>query len=300
MSIRDPKAYALLLISSAFFASGYPLAKFFDPGSGIGMLITQALFAGAVAITIATWKVSWKIKPRHIAPICFNGLLSPFALFAVWTGAMIVTPALASTIVISNSIMIAAISWAIGRKTFVKLEVIALVTGFCGVVWIGLQRGAFGGEAMGIAFLLSGAVLIATITLTIERAVIEAGGVTVTKWALWTSFVVALTFTWLAGQLKFYSMEQSGLAFFMGAFSIGTSVALFNSGMSKIGAADAAVFKLLIPFFALIYGMVFLGEAPGASSGFGALVVISSVAIYQMGNGGKVERAKPKEEAATQ
>lgn len=91
----------------------------------------------------------------------------------------------------------------------------------------------------------------------------------------------------------------------MGAFSIGTSVALFNTGMSKIGAADAAVFKLMIPFFALIYGIIFLGEIPGVSTGVGALVVILSVAIYQIGNGGKVkeveaEPAPPEEEAVTQ
>ncbi|VAX15860.1 Permease of the drug/metabolite transporter (DMT) superfamily [hydrothermal vent metagenome] len=299
MSNRDTKAYVFLLISSAFFASGYLLARYYNPGSGLGMLITQALFSGALAITVVTWRVSWKIEPHHILPICFNGVVSPVILFTVWSGAMIVTPALAATIVISNAIMIAAISWAIGRKTFVKVEVFALVIGFCGVVWIGLQRGAFGGEAVGIAFLLGGAALIATITVAIERAVMEAGGVTVTRWALWSSFFVALAFTWFTGRLKFYSVEQSGLAFFMGVFSIGTSVALFNSGMSKIGAADAAVFKLLIPFFALIYGIVFLGETPNMNSAVAAVVVILSVALYQKANSGKIKKVTPREEAAT-
>ncbi len=281
---RDPVAFLSLILSSVGAASSYLLARGFDPAAGMGMLVSQALIAGATLLTIAGWnRYSWKVKRSHIAPIMFNGFGAPMILFLVWRGAMVVTPALGAIIVISNAIMIAVITWALGRKQFAITQVAALATGFCGVVWISVERGALGGEGSGIASLIGGAILIALITVAMERPAMEAGALTVTRWSMWIASAVSLVILFATGGAHFYSFSQTGLAIALGIISISMPILLFNIGMSRIGAADAAVFKLLIPFFALLYGAVILKEIPSGNSILAGLVVIVSLAAYQYG-----------------
>ncbi|VAX15016.1 hypothetical protein MNBD_NITROSPINAE04-2497 [hydrothermal vent metagenome] len=275
-------AYAALLFACALFASGYVLVRAIDPQAGMGMFVTQSMFFCALTITLFGYKKPARKATRYdMAAMAFNGVGSPLALFLVLGGARVVTPSLASIIVNSNVLMIALLAWALGRKKFTKTQFLALTAGFAGIVWISLERGAIGGEARGVMYLLAGAVLVAAITVTIERAVVEIGAVAVTRWAYWIGFTTSLTAMIVSGQLKFHSFWQSGLAMITGGVSLGAPALLFYFGMSRLGSADAAAFKLLIPFFALIYGIVFLDQIPNLSSAIAGVLVIVSVAVYQ-------------------
>jgi drug/metabolite transporter (DMT)-like permease len=95
------------------------------------------------------------------------------------------------------------------------------------------------------------------------------------------AFATSLAAVTVTGRLRFHSLEQTGIAAFFGAVSIGVPALMYNVAMSRVGSADAAAFKLLIPVFAFIYGVALLGETPNASSLAGGLMVIASVAIYQ-------------------
>jgi len=274
-------AYAALFFASALMASGYILVRAIDPQAGMGMFVTQSMFFSALAVTFfGSRKPAKKITRQDMTAIAFNGVATPVALFLVWEGARVVTPSLASIIVNSNVLMIALLAWALGRKKFTMTQFLALSSGFAGIVWISLERGALGGEAAGVLSLLAGAVIIAAITVTIERAVVAIGPAAVTRWSYWISFVVSLAAMLISGQLKFYSFWQSGLAMVTGGI-MGALALLFYFGMSRLGSADAAAFKLLVPFFALIYGIVLLGLIPNLSSGVAGIMVVASVAVYQ-------------------
>ncbi|VAX24457.1 Permease of the drug/metabolite transporter (DMT) superfamily [hydrothermal vent metagenome] len=281
MQKHERVAIFALVASSCMFATGYLLTRAHDPQSGMGALIVQSLFAGAVTLTILVGRVNWKPPGEYKWHILFNGICSPLILYFVWTGAKVVTPALASIIVISNVLMIALASWALGRKKFNKAQAASLTLGFLGVVWISVERGALGGEGAGVVYLLIGAVLIATTTVVMEVPVKVMGGASATLLAMWSGFFVSLIFILATGGFEFYSLEQTGVAFTMGIVSIVLPVLFFNIGMNRIGAADAAAYKLLIPFFALVYGVIFLGEIPGFSASIGGLAVVASVAAYQ-------------------
>ena len=167
-------AYAALLFSSAFFASGYILAKGIDAEVGMGMFVTQAMFFCALTVTLfSPAKPLGKATRSDKVAIAFNGAGSPMVVFLVLGGARVVTPSLASIIVISNVLIIALLAWALGRKKFTTSQLFSLATGFAGIVWICLQKGAVGGEVTGVVYLLSGSVLIAAITVAVERPVVD-------------------------------------------------------------------------------------------------------------------------------
>jgi len=275
-------AYAALFLASALFASGYVLVKAIDPEAGMGMFVTQSMFFCGLIITLFSYrKPARKATRADMAAIAFNGVGSPLALFLVLGGARVVTPALASIIVNSNVLMIALLAWTLGRKKFTMAQLFSLAVGFAGIVWISLDRGALGGEAQGVVYLLLGAVLVAVITVTIERTVVDIGPIAVTRWSYWIGFAVSFGAMIITGQLKFHSFWQSGLAMITGGLSLGAPALLFYFGMRRLGSADAAAFKLLIPFFALLYGIVFLDQIPNLSSGVAGILVVASVAVYQ-------------------
>jgi len=285
---RDPLAYFLLVASSALFATGYIVARAIDPAGGMGMFVTQTMLASAVSLSLLGGRrkrsAAWS---GHLPAIALNGAGTPAIVFLVLSGSKTITPSLASIIVISNVLLIALFAWALGRKRFNVREAAALAAGFGGVVWISLERGAIGGEWGGVVMLAASSLLIAVLTVAIERPIVEIGGVVVTRWIFWAAFAASFSATALTGGLRFYSMEQTGLAVFLGVFGMGASVLMFNIGMGRIGSADAAAFKLMIPFFALVYGFLILGEAPSPGSFAAGLVVVGSVWLYQRsGSGG--------------
>ncbi len=278
-------AYIVLILSSAMFASGYILARAISPDVAMGMFVTLSMFFSAVTLSIFKGKRKRaNISQGDIAAMVANGVGSPLIVFMGMEGAKTVTPALASVLVTSNVLMIALAAWALGRKLFRAKHVAALVCGFLGIVWISLERGVMGGEQRGIALLLGAAILIAFVTIIIEKPVFEIGWAPVTRWTFWMGSIFSAIYTLVIGQFGWLSVEQTLLCVVVGAISIAGPVVTFNLGMSKIGSADAAAIKLLIPFFALVYGILILDEYPAFKSFLAAIVVVVSVAMYQLSN----------------
>ncbi len=278
-------AHLALVISSAFFASGYILARAIDPEVGMWMFVAQAMLFCALTLSFFGQRgAKPRVSGRAVFAIFFNGASSPIIVFMVMEGSRLVTPALASIIVISNVLMIAGLARALGRKRFTTSQVVALFTGFLGIIWISVERGSLSGEGTGVVYLLASAVIIAVVTISIEKSVVKIGWAKVTQWSFWVGFAIAFIAVIATGQFKFHSPLQTALAVVVGSLSLGAPVLLFNLGMSRIGSADAAAFKLLIPFFALIYGAIFLGQTPNINSSAAGLLVVGSLAVYQFSN----------------
>lgn len=289
----DPLSWAILTLASSMFATGYIIARAVSDEGGTEMFVAQALFAAALFMSL-TGRAGRPVRRAHFWPILLNGALTPFIVFLVLEGSKVITPSLAAIIVISNALLIALFSWALGRKRFTPPQVAALLSGFAGVVWISLDRGALGGEFSGMVMLALASVLVAVVTVAVERPAMELGGMVVTRWVFRAAFVSAAAAVAVSGGMRFHSVEQTALAFALGVFSMGLPVLFFNVGMGRIGAADAAPFKLLIPFFALGYGALILDEAPSPSSAAAGLLVMSSLAAYH--RFGRAAQAAPPSE----
>lgn len=282
------EAYIALVAASALFASGYIFARGINPEAGTGMFVVQAMFSCAFTMTLfgGARRPGARVTRRALAAVGFNGVGSPVIVYLVMEGSQVVTPSLAAILVISNVLMIAALTWALGRKRFTAAQLGALVTGFGGIIWISLGNGSLGGGGRGVISLLAAAVLIAALTVAIERPIVSIGWAAITRWSFWVAAVFSASVALITGSFGFHSPGQTALALGQGAMALGAPVLMFNMGISRLGSADAAAFKLLIPFFALIYGVVMLGEIPDPGLALAGLVVVGSVAVYQFSAAG--------------
>ena len=270
-----------LAVSSALYAIGYVLARYIDPASGAGMFTAQAMFFSWLTLFLFAKSPSLR-KPTFAgwAAMAFNGVAGPFTVYLIMLGSMSVTPALSSLIVISNVLFIALIARALGRKRFVGAQAPALAVGFAGVAYISAAHGALYGDPRGTLFLTLASLMIAASTIVIERPLAEVGWAPVSRWVSAISAVTAVLAIAIQGGLHFHSPSQTGLAIIMGVFSLGAPGILYSRGMSILGSADTAVFKLLIPFFSLLYGAAIFREIPDPGSFAAGLLVAGALMAY--------------------
>jgi len=290
---------AALTLASALYGMNYVWARYVDPEVGaipqVGAIPLSVIDPSAGMMTFVvqasffTWLTLFiflRGRPRrkpsisHWVAMAFNGTSGPVILTLILLGSRLVTPALASIIVVSNVLFIAVIARAMGRKRFVGAQVPALVAGFMGVGWISASRGGFHGEAQGVALLTLAALLIAAATLTIEKPIKELGWAPVTRWVSTVSVIAGYCGLALFWEVRILSMSQTALSALMGIFSLGAAGILFSIGLSRLGSADTSVFKLLIPFFSLVYGAALFGEIPDVGSFMAGLMVVGALVVY--------------------
>jgi len=276
-----------LTLGSALYAMNYIWARYVhpiasgDPNMGMMVFVAQASFFTWLTLFIFL-RGGPKQKPSlaHWGAMAFNGASGPVILTLILKGSILVTPSLSSIIVVSNVLIIAVIARAIGRKRFVGAQVPALIGGFIGVGWISASRGGFHGEAVGVGLLAIAAVLIAAATLTIEKPIKQLGWAPVTRWVSAVAVVASYGGLAALGEIRILSLSQTALSAVMGVFSLGLAGILFSIGLFRLGSADTSVFKLLIPFFSLIYGAALFGEIPDLGSFVAGLMVVGALAVY--------------------
>ncbi|MBF0170761.1 MAG: DMT family transporter [Nitrospinae bacterium] len=275
------RARPSLLLFAALAGSSYIASHYIAVDHHPYMIALHGLFASTLLLILIDRDKSFATPRRHWGPLAYCGAGVAATPFLTLYGSQIVSPGLAAVLVISNALMIALLSWLLGRKRFTPVQVVAMAAGFGGVVAVTLAQGNVEGRPEGVAALLLAAALIATMTIVFEPTVRELGAVAATKRNFALSFIVALGVAAGGGLLDFHSAGQSALGLVYGLCSVGAPILLFNVGMRLVGAADAANYKLLIPFFALLYAALGFGELPDPGSTVAAGVVVASVAVYQ-------------------
>ena len=301
---------AALTLASALYGMNYIWARYVDPLAGSNPLVGANPLAapdpsaGMITFVAQASFFAWltlflflrggpgtRPSAAHWTAMVFNGVSGPVILSLILAGSRLVTPALASIIVVSNVLFIALFARATGRKRFTSAQVAALAVGFTGVGLIGASRGGFHGEALGVGLLTLAAMLIAAATITIESPIKELGWAPVTRWVAAVSALAGycgLAFFW---EVRILSAPQTVLSAFMGVFSLGLAGILFSIGLSRLGSADTSVFKLLIPFFSLIYGAALFGEIPDMVSFMAGLMVAGALVVYHRSGGADLRSA---------
>ncbi len=77
---------------------------------------------------------------------------------------------------------------------------------------------------------------------------------------------------------------------YSGVFSTGFSYAMWNFGVSRVGAAHAAVFQNLIPVISLIVGFTVLGEVPLVGQYLGGFLIIGGLVTMRASSRRNKER----------
>jgi drug/metabolite transporter (DMT)-like permease len=101
------------------------------------------------------------------------------------------------------------------------------------------------------------------------------GALVLLPWALYSMPVLS--------QISFVEHSFGAVllsVFILGAFGSGIAFVVFYGLIAEVGPFRASLATFLMPFFGLIWGMIFLSERFSAGMAVGAVLVISSAALF--------------------
>ncbi|MFW2332012.1 MAG: DMT family transporter [Nitrospinota bacterium] len=275
------KAYIALFSFSAFAASSYIMSRLVLVEHHNHVIGWYAVIVAFIFFVVIKRRFFISLKTVYMPHILFFGMSTTVIPYLILEGSRTVTPSLASSIVVSNALFIALFSRLLGRKKFSYIQMGALIIGFLGVVFVLYDQGSLSGKLYGVLSLLAAAILIAICTVLFEPVVKNLGAAESTRRAFFIAAIIALFLLILVGdygQLSSPSLIIAGGCF--GVFGLAMPVLLFNIGMEFVGATDAATFKMMIPLFALAYGVIIFFELPGLVATFAAAIILIALFIY--------------------
>ena len=79
------------------------------------------------------------------------------------------------------------------------------------------------------------------------------------------------------GQMFDAPMWVYGVFFFSGIFATGAGYTIFNRGIEQIGASQTVIFNNFIPFFGVVFSVIFLGDNIYMSQMYGFVFIVIGV-----------------------
>ena len=239
-----------------------------------GAVVTAGMRVGIAALCLLPLLLirgQWPALAAHWKKIFFLGLLNsglPFALYAY--ALLSISTGLSSLLNATVPLFGALVAWFWLKDRPHGMKILGLLIGFVGVAMLAWGKASFKPNASGLVtgwavLACLGACLCYGISASFTKRylsgqpslVIAAGsqmgatlGLALPTFLLWPSQTPSTT-AWLA-------------VWVVGVVCTGVAYVLFFRLIDKVGAAGSLTVTFLIPVFAVIYGMVFLGESVSA------------------------------------
>jgi len=210
----------------------------------------------------------WQALSKHWGKIFFLGMLNsgiPFALYAY--ALLSISTGLSSLLNATVPLFGALVAWLWLKDRPHGMKILGLLIGFVGVAMLAWGKASFKPDASGLVtgwavLACLGACLCYGISASFTKR--HLGGVPslviATGSQLGATVGLALPSLWL-----WPSQPPSPTAWLallaVGVLCTGVAYVLFFRLIDKVGAAGALTVTFLIPVFAVLYGVVFLGES---------------------------------------
>ncbi len=274
-----PRDLALLVLVAGLWSASFLLIKLALPEFPPFTLAAARLAIGAaVLLPFALHAGGVRLDRHTLATMLFVGVFGnalPFTLIS-W-GELVVDSAQAAVmmgVMPLATLLLAHLAFADERLSVSR--VLGMLLGFSGVVTlVGWQAlSGVGSHALHALAVLGGALSYAVATVFTRRFVRRSGPLMAAGATLAGSLVLlplALTESrpWADG----IDAEAGFALLTLGLLPTGLAALLYFHLVQALGAGRFSQVNFLIPVFGLLWGMVFLGERPGASL-FVALVLI--------------------------
>lgn len=204
---------------------------------------------------------------QHWKKIIFLGLINsgiPFACYAY--ALMSITTGLSALLNATVPLFGALVAWVWLRDRPHRLKILGLLIGFVGVAMLAWGKASFKPDASGLS---SGwavvACLVACLCYGIAASFTKRYLAGVPSLAVATGSQIGATLGLAVPTLWLWPTTTPSMTAWLALLAVGvlcTGVAyvLFFRLIEKVGAASTLTVTFLIPVFALIYGLVFLGE----------------------------------------
>ncbi len=235
-----------------------------------GALPTAAVrvaIAAAFVLPILLWKRQGSVLVRHWKPVFLVGVLNSGIPFACYSFALLyITTGLSAILNATVPLFGAVVAWLWLRDRPNASRALGLVVGFAGVALLASGKASFKPDATGVA---SGwavvACLVATLCYGISASFTKRylGGlpplVTATGSQIGATLGLALPALWL------WPAQTPGAGAWLallvvGVLCTGIAYILYFRLIENAGPARALAVTFLVPVFALVYGVLLLGE----------------------------------------
>ncbi len=258
-----------------------------------GALPTAAVrvaIAAAFLLPILLWKRQGSVLARHWKPVFLVGLLNSGIPFACYAFALLyITTGLSAILNATVPLFGAVVAWLWLRDRPNASRALGLVVGFAGVALLASGKASFKPDASGVASgVASGwavvACLVATLCYGISASFTKRylGGlpplVTATGSQIGATLGLALPALWL------WPAQTPGAGAWLalvvvGVLCTGIAYILYFRLIENAGPARALAVTFLVPVFALVYGVLLLGETITPLMILSGLVIIVGTSL---------------------
>ena len=254
-----------------------------------GPMATAGLRVGIAALFLMPLLLlhgQWPTLARHWRKIFFLGLINSAIPFACYSYAVLaISTGLSSLLNATVPLFGAVVAWLWLKDRPHGLKILGLLIGFVGVAMLAWGKASFKPDASGAS---SGwaivACLVATLCYGIAASFAKRYLSGVPSLVVATGSQLGATFGLALPTLLFWpSTLPSATAWLallaVGVLCTGVAYVLYFRLIDKVGAAASLTVTFLIPVFAVIYGLLFLGESVTAWMLFCGAIILCGTAL---------------------
>lgn len=272
------RSWTLLLALSAIWGASYLFIKIGLRDLSPAMVAWgRTVLAAAVLVAVAAHRAELRVPRAAVAPLVLVGtfhIAGPFLLIA--EGEQEISSALAGILVAATPLFTALLAIRFDpeeRSQGARLGGILL--GLVGVaVLLGLDLGGSGSELLG-----AGAVLLACLGYAIAALLAKRrfGGippVTTAAWVMVAGAAILLAPALATAPEAAPALGPLAAVLALGVVGTGVAFAIFYDLIARVGPARTYIVTYLSPAFAVVYGVLLLGEAVSLATLAGLALIL--------------------------
>jgi len=278
---------AELIALAAIWGASFLFMRVAAPEFGPAAL-TALRVAGAALflLPLLAWHGQTAALRTHWRAIAVVGLVNsalPFVLFSI--AALAINSGLSAIFNATAPLWAAVVAWGWLGERLDRSRVAGLAIGFAGVVWLAWDKASFKPGEHGVSAAVAiGACILAAVCYGIGANYTRRRLTGVPPMAVAAGSQAAATVLlvlpalWLAPPAM-PGARAWGSVVLLALLCTGVAYLLYFRLIAHLGAARAITVTYLIPLFAVLWGVVFLGEAITVSMAFGGAVILAGTAL---------------------
>lgn len=275
------RGWVLFILTGLLWGVPYLFIKIaVDPEGGFSPATVVFLRTAIGAAILIPWAIRQKTLGdairgiRYVAPYALLEMIGPWIL--IGTAEQKISSGLAGLLVASVPIFATIFASLHGDKTVWQFKrIIGIAIGFLGLIFlVGIESIKGGADPLSIAMVLFASITYAYAVMMVYSKLPGVSGVAINGVAMVISAIFYLPFTvaqWPTGPIN-ESAIWAVIA--LGIFSTGISFAIFFILIDIIGVARASLVTYLNTAFAVVLGIIFLGEPLTVGIIFGLPLVL--------------------------
>lgn len=292
MKFRPTRGDAYLLLTVIIWGNTFPTAKYV-----LGVLppnvfaSARYLLAALTLMTVLAWRQGLTLPQRRdLLPLIGFGLLGITLMQLLWTNALSLSAASKGAILVAVSPIWAMLLTSLRGQQPGRRAWCGVLLSFAGVFMVinnsvtALNLG--GGSLIGDLLFLTVAFCWAGYSVLAPPYLARLGALYVSAWSMLFGAVALAPFMLIGFDDIAWPMIGTGhwAAFLFTAILAGAlGYLLWYEGIARLGVARSVIYSYLIPVFALVSAVVFLGEQVSVVQLLGAAVVIAGLILTRSG-----------------